>query len=262
MRSKLSSARPALAAALLLAVLAGPAHAELTFNAGTTLSRDTNVNGSPDTPTKANQRGDNFMGLSASAVYFTPLDAAQTRYFIGQVGAQSTQYNQFSNLDSTMLMLSAGLYQQLSPTWSGQITGRGFNRETKQTERNSDGFGATLEIKNQLSETLWIKGIADHENNKANLADFSYRGETYGVNAGYMPLPDTFLSMGYSQSRRNFRSAATFKTTTQTVFADVTQRLSKNWFANAGYAFRDNDSNIAGTGYTSHMVTVGLNYSF
>lgn len=245
-----------------LAALAGSAQAEVTFNAGAKLSHDNNVNGSPDTPTKTNQRSDNYLTLSASAVYFTPLDAAQTRYFIGQVGAMSSAYNKFDNLDSSMLVASAGLYQQLSPTWSGQITGRGFTRNTQQSDRDSNGFGATLEIKKQLSKTVWVKGVADYEDNKANLGTYSYTGKTWGVNLGYLPLKDTFVNLGYSHNNRDFKSAAPFRSSTQTLFAEVSQRLAKNWYLNGGYAYGDNDSNVAGTAYTNHTLSAGLSFSY
>lgn len=245
-----------------LAALAGPAQAEVTLNAGAKLSHDNNVNGSPDTPTKANQRSDNYLTLSASAVYFTPLDAAQTRYFIGQVGAMSSAYNKFDNLDSSMLVASAGLYQQLSPTWSGQVTGRGFTRNTQQSDRDSNGFGATLEIKKQLSKTVWVKGVADYEDSKANLGTYSYTGETYGVNLGYLPRKDTFINFGYSHNNRDFKSTAPFNSTSKTLFAEVSQRLAKNWYLNGGYAYGDNDSNYAGTAYTNHIVSAGLSFSY
>ncbi len=119
LRPTLGAVASAAVLAGALAALAGPVQAEVTFNAGARLSHDNNVNGSPDTPTKANQRSDNYLALSASAVYYTPLDTAQTRYFIGQVGASSSAYNKFNNLDSSMLLASAGLWQQLSPAWSG-----------------------------------------------------------------------------------------------------------------------------------------------
>ena len=262
LRPTLPAVLSAAVAAGVLAALAGPAQAELTFNAGARLSHDNNVNGSPDTPTKANQRSDSYLTLNASAVYYTPLDAAQTRYFIGQIGAQSSTYNKFNNLDSSMLMVSAGLWQQLSPTWSGQITGRGFTRNTKQTDRDSDGYGATLEIKNQLTPALWVKGVADYEDSKANLRTFSYTGKTYGVNLGYLPLKDTFVNFGYSHATRDFESAAPFVSKSQTLFAEVTQRLAKNWYLSGGYAYGRNDSNIAGTAYTNHIVSVGLNFSY
>jgi hypothetical protein len=262
MRFNLLPTLPAVVMAGVLAALAGPAQAEVTFNAGARLSHDNNVNGSPDTPTKANQRSDNYYTLSASAVYYTPLDAAQTRYFIGQIGALSSTYNTFGNLDNSALMASVGFYQQLSSTWSGQVTGRGFSRETQQDARNSDGLGATLEIKNQLSQTVWIKGIADYEDSKANLGSFSYTGETYGLNLGYLPVKDTFISFGISQARREFKSAAPFVSTSQTLFAEVTQRLAKNWYLNGGYARQKNDSNFAGTAYTNNIVSVGLNFSY
>jgi len=253
---------PAVTMALALVALAGPARAEVTLNAGARLSHDNNVNGSPDTPSKDNQRSDYYLSLSTAAVYFTPLDAAQTRYFIGQIGALSSTYNQFDNLDSSALVTSAGLYQQLSPTWSGQITGRGFIRNTKQDDRDSDGLGGTLEIKKQLSQTLWIKGVVDYEDSKANLTTFSYTGKTYGVNLGYLPLKDTFVNLGYSYSKRDFESATPFVSKSKTLFAEVSQRLAKNWYLNFGYAHGDNDSNFAGTAYTNHIVSAGVSISY
>jgi hypothetical protein len=248
--------------ACALAALAGSAQAEVTFNAGARLSDDNNVNGSPDKPTKANQIGDNYLTLSASAVYYTPLDTAQTRYFIGQVGAFSSAYNKFNNLDGTMLLASAGLWQQLSPTWSGQVTGRGFTRNTKQTDRDSNGFGATLEIKKQLSPTVWVKGVADYEDSKANLDTYSYTGETYGVNLGYLPRKDTFINIGYSHNNRDFKSTAPFNSTSKTLFAEASRQLAKNWYLNGGYAYVRNDSNYAGTAYTNQLVSTGLSFSY
>ena len=156
----------------------------------------------------------------------------------------------------------AGFYKQLSPDWSGQLTGRGFIRDTRQDARDSGGLGATLEIKRQLGQKLWVKAVADYEDNKADLRAFSYTGQTYGVNFGYLPLQDTFVNFGYSHAKRDFDTASPFRTTTQTVFAEVTQRLAKNWYLNGGYAYRDNDSNVAGTAYTNHVVSLGLNFSY
>lgn len=253
---------PAVLMAGALVALAGQAQAEATFNAGARLSHDNNVNGSPDLPSKANQRGDSYRTLSASAVYYTPLDAAKSRYFIGQVGAMSSAYTKFDSLDSSLLVASAGLYQQLSPTWSGQVTGRGFTRDTQLADRNSDGSGGTLEIKKQLSATVWVKGIADSEDSAAHLGTYSYTGQTGGVNLGYMPLKDTFVNLGYSHTHRDFKSAAAFKSNTQTLFVEVTQRVAKNWYVNGGYAAMDNDSNYAGTAYTNHIVSAGLSLSY
>ena len=248
-----------LAGGLLLTVTA---HADITLNAGAKLNYETNVNGSPDEPTTANQESDTYLTLNASAVYYTPLDAAKTSYFIGQVGALTAAYNRFDNLDNSMLMASAGFYKQFAPAWSGQRTGRGFMRDTQQDARDSDGLGATLEIKRQLGQKLWVKAVADYEDNKADLRAYSYTGATYGVNFGYLALQDTFINFGYSHAKRDFDTASPFRTTVQTVFAEVTQRLAKNWYLNGGYAYRDNASNVAGADYTNHLVSLGLNFSY
>lgn len=253
---------PAVIMAGMLALLTGPAQADVTLNAGARLSHDNNVNGSPDSPSKANQRSDNYLSLNASAVYFTPLKADKSRYFIGQIGVASSAYNQFDNLDSSMLSVSAGLYQQLAPTWSGQITARAYNRNTEQSERDADGLGATLEIKKQLTQTVWIKGVADYEDNKANLSTFSYTGKTYGVNLGYLPLKDSFITLGYSHNKRDFNGTTAFASTAKTLFVELTQRIAKNWYLNAGYAHGDNDSNFSGTAYTNQTVSMGVSYSY
>lgn len=262
MRFNLGNTFSIVVAAGSLVVAVGSACAETTLNAGARLSNDSNVNGSPDTPSKANQLSDNFLSLSASAVYFKPLNDAQTNYFIGQVGASTSIYNKFSNLNSSMLIASAGIYRQLSTTWSGQIMGRGFRRDTRQSERDSNGVGAALEIKKQLSSTLWVKGIADYEDNKANLSSFSSTGETYGLNLGYLPLTDTFVNLGYSQARRDFKSSLPFNATTDTLFVEVTQRLARNWYLNGGYAHMKNDSNFPGTAYTNQVLSLGLSFSY
>lgn len=243
-------------------MFAAPVCAEVTLNAGARLSHENNVNGSPDSPSKANQVGDYSLALSASAVYFTPLDAAQTDYFIGQIGVLATQYDKFNNLDNSMVMASVGYYKQLSDTWSGQVTGRAFGRDTRQHARDSNGFGATLEIKKQMTEKVWLKAVADYEDSRANLTSFSNSGATYGVNLGYLPEKDTFINLGYSQGKRDYKSVAPFVSKSEMLFVEATQRLAKNWYLSVGYAFQDNNSNIAGTAYTNHIVSAGLNFSY
>lgn len=262
MRYSLHSVIPPLLLAGLLAALSCPVLAEVSLNVGARLSHDNNVNGSPDRPSKVNQLSDSFLSLSASAVYFKPLDEAQTDYFIGQVGVQTSSYDKFNNLNSSMLVGGAGFYRQLSPTWSGQVMGRAFRRDTRQHERDSNGVGASLEIKKQLNQALWVKGLADYEDSKANLRSFSYSGATYGVHLGYLPRADTFVNLGYSHSARDFNSVVTFNTTTQTLFTEVTERLSKNWYLSGGYAYMKNDSNFAGTAYTNQVLSLGVSFSY
>lgn len=249
----------ALAVGLIFSITA---QAEVVLNAGSRLSYDDNVNGSPDRQPSSNQEGDTYLTANASAVYYTPIDATKSTYFIGQVGALTSAFSRFSNLNNSMLIASAGLYKQFTPNWSGQVTGRGFLRDTRQDARDSDGFGATIEIKRQLGQNFWVKAVADYEDSEADLSAFSYTGETYGVNFGYLPFQNTFVNFGYNYTKRDFDTASSFRTTTNTLFTEVTQRLSTNWYLNGGYAYRDNDSNFSGTSYDNHTVSVGVSYSY
>ncbi len=253
---------PTMLLAGVFASLATHAQAEVNLNAGVRLSQNDNINGSPDTPTTANQLRDSYWTLNASAVYFTPVNDKQTRYFIGQVGAMNSTYNTYTNLDSSALMASAGLYQKLSETWSGQIMVRGFSRYTKQTTRDSNGYGGTFELKKQLTEKVWVKGLLDYENSKANLSSYSNTGNTWGLNLGYLPLKDTFLNFGYSHGNHDFKTVAPFRTASQMLFIEASQRLSKNWYLNGGYATMKNDSNYAGTAYTNRVLSIGLSCSY
>ncbi|PIY53650.1 MAG: hypothetical protein COZ01_02985 [Zetaproteobacteria bacterium CG_4_10_14_0_8_um_filter_55_43] len=266
MRFNSDSSLACVLAAMLLAgsisMLPAQAHAETNLNAAARISFDNNVNGSPDSPSKANQLSDSYETLSASGVYFTPLDKAQTWYFIGQLGALTTIYNKYNNLDSSMLVGSAGLYKQLSSTWSIQGTGRGFSRITKQVDRNSNGVGASLELKKQLTKTIWLKGVGDYEVSTANLKAYSYTGITWGANLGYLPFKDTFLNLGYSHNSRKFKTAQLFKTKSQTLYAELSQRLSKNWYLTGGVAGMKSKSNYAGTAYTNYIESIGLSFSY
>lgn len=248
--------------AIAALAVAGSVHAEVTFNAGARLSHDTNVNGSPDSPSKASQRSDTYLTTSASMVYFTALNKAETNYFVGQVGVQASRYNKFRNLDNSGLLGSLGLYRQFSPAWSGQLTGRAFVRETQQADRNASGTGGTLEIKRVLTDTLWVKAIADYEDSRANLATYSNAGWTYGLSLGYLPRKDRFINVGGSQARRDFKSTPFFSSRSRVWYIEGTEKLSKNWYLSLGYAFQDNDSNVAGTAYTSHILSAGLSFSY
>lgn len=235
------------------------AQAELTLNAGLRLNQESNVNGSP---LKSDELSDSYTSLNASAVYYTALDSANTTWFIGQAGAFASAYKQYSNLNNTGLTASAGLYRQLSETWSGQLTGRTFRRDFRQTERDSNGWGSSFELKKQLTSTIWVKGVADYEDSRAELDPFSYKGKSLGLNAGYVPRQDLFLSAGYNRTKRDFETKDTFETTTDAYFADLTWQLASRWYLSTTYSLQDNKSNIPNTAYKNHGLSIAATYSY
>lgn len=245
----------------ILCFTASPnAYAEFTLNANLKQIYERNVNGAPDT-SKHNQLGDTYTNLSASSVYYTTLGEGNSTYFIGQVGAQASYYHRYSNLHNSMVNASVGLYKQFSSAWSGQFTGRGYTRETRQKERDANGWGATFELKNQLTPTLWVKGVADYEDSDANASYFSYTAQTLGLSLGYLPWQNTFINVGFSEVKRDFNTVTAFHTTTQTLFTEASQKLSKNWYLTGSYAYQDNESNIANTGYTNQIISLGVAFS-
>ena len=102
----------------------------------------------------------------------------------------------------------------------------------------------------------------DYEDSKANLTTFSYTGNTFGVNFGYLPMEKTFINAGLSRAKRDFKSVAPFNSTTQTVFVDVSQQIDKSWYLNVGFSQGHNDSNVPGTAYNSRVLSAGLSFSY
>ena len=260
MQTKLKKNVRLVGTALLLAgaLVSAGAQAEATFNAGLKSTGESNINGAT---VKANELSDRYTTLNASGVYYTALDSEKTSYFIGQVGASSNKYSTYTGLDNSSVGASVGLYQQLTRSWSAQLTGRGFSRSTEQTARDSKGWGSTLEIKNQLSATVWIKGVADYESSKANLNSNDNTGNTLGLSMGFLPLENTFASLGFNQNKRDF-TLSSFKTTSNTYYVDLTQRLTKNWYLNGAYAMQDNSNNASDLSSKNNILSAAINLSF
>lgn len=242
-----------------LAVASASAGAETTLNLGARLSHDSNVNGAPSS---GNRQADTALAANATAGWYRALDEARSTYLIGQLGATATAYRRYGNLDHTLLLGNVGLYGQLAPEWTAQLTARLFHLDTQQSTRDAHGRGLTVELKRQLTPQFWVKALADHEHTEARSATFSYSGPTLGVALGWMPREHTFVTAGYSRNRRDFRSTPAFETRTDTFYVEVARRVAKNWYVSGGYAFRDHDSNVGGIGYASHLVSLGLSYSF
>ena len=239
-------------------LVSAAAQADTTFNAGLKTTSESNINGAT---VQANELSDRYTTLNASGVYYTALDSEKTSYFIGQVGASSNKYSTYTGLDSSSVGASAGLYQQLTQSWSAQLTGRGFGRSTTNPDRDSKGWGSTLEIKNQLSTTVWIKGVADYESTKANLNSNDNTGNTLGLSMGFLPLENTFASLGFNQNKRNF-TLSSFKTTSNTYYVDLTQRISKILYLNFAYAMQNNSNSASDLSSKNNILSAAINLSF
>ncbi len=239
--------------------LSGNVYADVIVNAGLASTYESNVNGAP---TSTGLGSDSYTTLNASAQYYTPLDNAKSTYFIGQIGALTSKYNSYSNLDNTEAIASAGVYRQLTSTWSGQLSARGFDLHVQQNGLDARGTGTTLQIKNQLTSNLWLQGVADYEDSRADLSSYGYAGTTLGMNVGYLPWQNTFVNAGYNHISRNFDTAVAFNTTTQAYFLTATQQLTQNWYLNGTYTYQDNTSNIAGTAYKDQILSLAINFSY
>lgn len=235
------------------------AMADVTLNAGLQWTHESNVNGSPNA---ADRLGDSNTTLSASAVYYTPLDVARSSFFVATLGALDTRYNQYAFLDSTAVYGGASLFKTLLPDLTAQASIRVFERRARQSERNASGWGTTFEMTNYLSQTLWLKAFLDYENSRARLPSYSFAGHTIGIVGSYKILDQTLLSIGANYNRRFYDTDIAFRTSTATAYLDVTRQIAKNWYASASYSHQDNNANFPDSRYKDRIVSLGLTFSY
>ncbi len=234
------------------------AQAEVNFNLGLKRTSESNIYGAT---AQANELSDQYNTLNGSVVYYAALNRKETSYFIGQIGAASSKYIAYTDMDNSSGGASVGLYQQLTQSWSAQLTGRSTMRKTQNIDRDSIGTGGILEIKAQFGATGWIKGTADYEDSNANLSSNDNIANTLGLSMGFLPLQNTFASLGASQNKRVY-TLSNYQATSNTIYVDLTQRLSQILFLNVAYAVQDNTNSVNALTAKNNILSAAINLSF
>lgn len=233
--------------------------ADVTLNAGLQFAHESNVNGAPN---PADRLGDSSTTLNASAVYYTPLDLSRSTFVVATLGALDNRYHRYSSLDNTAVYGGVSLFKTLLPDLTAQASLRIFERHARQSERDTRGWGTTVEMTRYLSRSLWLKAFLDYENSRARLTPYGFSGHTVGMVGGYQILDRTFLSVGTNYNKRFYDSGIAFKTSTATAYLDLTRQLSKNWYVSGSYAYQNNNSNFPDTGYKDRTASLGLSFSY
>lgn len=135
-----------------------------------------NINGSP---ADADKKGDFYTTLSASAGGYT--EAAQGTFLFLRGDVATYLYNKYDDLNVSIFGISAGVYKELGDVLSAQISLKGRIKEFKGEPRDSNAFGGTFELKQQITSKFWIKEGYEYENNDADSNIFSYKAHSVGV---------------------------------------------------------------------------------
>ncbi len=238
-------------------VFTSKAWSGLILDAGVKGIYEDNINGSPS---DADKKGDFYTVLSASVGGYTK--ATDTTYLFLRGDAANYLYSKYDDLNATIAGISAGVYKELGDVLSAQIALKGKIKDFKGGPRDSNAYGGTFELKQQITRKFWIKEGYEYEKNDADSNLFSYKGHSVGIWSGYMINPQTMLNLGYSYLTRKYEDASNFRTKSHTVSVGAAREIIKKVYVNIGYDRQFNDSNVPDTDYKNNIYTIGVTYSF
>lgn len=227
----------------------------LDFGAGATY--EDNINGSPS---DADKEGDFYTTLFASLGGYTRV--VEGTYLFLRGDAATSVYGKYNDLNVTIGGISAGVYKSFNDMLSAQLSLKGKIKTFKDEPRDSRALGGAIELKQQVTPTLWIKEGYEYERNNADSDLFGYKGHLAGVWSGYLIDPKTMLNLGYSYLSRKYDDATGFRTTSHTISAGLVRELAKRVYATIGYDRQINDSNVSGSDHNNNIYTIGVTYSF
>ncbi len=176
--------------------------------------------------------------------------------------AEHTAYDTFTEFNSTIGGLSAGVNRKLSDTVSTRIAVYGKIKKFEDSQRDSTSYGGNLGIKEQISPKFSLKEIYEYEKNHADSSMFTYVGNSIGIWAGLQATPQTKLSLGYSYLKRDYDEPSGFTATSHTVSAALEHELAKRWYFDAGLDLVTNFSNQPNTTAEDNILSVGIRYSY
>lgn len=218
------------------------------------------MGGSTPQDTGVQSKGDTSINLFADIGGSTGIASGTAAFLMGS--AQHTFYNSFTEFDSTIAGLSAGIDKKLGDIILARIAFSGSIKRYRDSARDSSAFGPALSFKEQFTPSFWLKESYYYEKNRADSALFSYSGNSVSIWAGYLIMPKTTVLVGYSYLVRDFDQPSDFQVTAHTVSLGLEYEFLKRWFADAEYGHQASDSNVAGTNTTDNIFSLAVRYSY
>jgi hypothetical protein len=187
--------------------------------------------------------------------------ASRTSLFIAG-SAEHTSYDSFTDLDSNIGRLSAGISTRLGDVLLAKFAVNGGIKRYRDSEQDSSAHGATVSLKERFTPAFWLKEVYDYEKNDADSAVFSYTGNSASVWAGFLIAPQATVLLGYTHLVRDFDLPVGFTLTANTVSVGLEYELVKKLYFDAQYDHQRSDGSIPDTEATDNIFSVGLRYSY
>lgn len=204
--------------------------------------------------------GDYYSALTASLGRYHGIGS--NTYLFLKASADGYIYSKYTDLNSIVVGINGGIYKDFTDRVAAQITLKGKKNEFKDSRRSGVAYGASVEIKEQVSPRFWLKQEYEFEKNDADEALFTYRGHFLGVWAGYIVFPKTSLTGGYSFLSINYREPSNFKDEIHTVSFDISRDFLKKMIIHGNYSRQFINSSASDKGPTNNIFSIGVSYGF
>jgi hypothetical protein len=218
------------------------------------------TSGSTGTPTITDE-GDFSTNLYAKIGYEGGLGRALAAFAEGSV--DYARYNTYSDFNYTIATAGAGLLWRSADWFSAKITARAKTKDYGNDLRDGNAYGGALSFRERFSPLFWSRQFYEVEQNNADSADYTYFGQTAGIDLGFDVTDSSTLIAGYSYALRDYNGAEPFiKVTSQIASLVWLTDITRSWGISAIYEHEWDDSTVPGTAVASNIYTLGLRYSY
>ncbi len=210
--------------------------------------------------TGAQPRGDFSAYLFADLGGSKDISRDTSLFLIGS--AEHTSYSTFTEFNSTIGGLSAGVSAKLSERMTARIAASGKVKRFEDSQRDGTSYGGNFALKEQINPKFSLKEIYEYEKNHADSSMFTYVGNSISIWAGLLVAPQTKLSLGYNYLKRDYHEPSGFTAKAHTISAALEQELAKRLYFVAGLDLVMNHANEPSTTAEDNILSVGIRYSY
>lgn len=191
------------------------------------------------------------------------VDAGDSLSFFGKGFAERTNYQEYTVYDQSVAGVSAGMAAYLGYHFSARITGfTEIRRYDNDPDRDSTILGGVISLKQFLGRSFSLRESAGYDASSATYEEFSYRGPTYGLKAGYDATEELYLTTGYRFQSRRYQdvSRTVLRARTASLGGDYT--LGRHWSTGLLYERETSIAGSSGVITRNNIGSCSLRYSY
>lgn len=184
-----------------------------------------------------------------------------TFYALGY--AEKIDYQEFSEYDQAAAGMNAGATVYMSDAFSASLSGSGGTRYYENDPaRDGEEYSGTAGLKQYITDNLWLREAASYNVYRAELQDFSNRGTSCRLAAGYDLTDDLLVTAGYRFQSRQYQDTAATVLRTRTLLLGGDYDLTDHWSAWLAYERQTTHPGTSDVITRNNMFTLSLRWDY